>query len=225
VLASVSHGRLNAALDEVDGLIGRYPNFRLAHLVRGDLLLARAKPIGGLGNTGHAAPERLEELRAEALARVRALDEAPRAGTVPRDLIALASLETPLSVFVSKSLAKKLGKRPALGELPWIAWAPPYDELPPNPQLRTLIDGFKPVFTSDNFLIQLQAAEAGVGAMILGRPPHRFSRPTDLVPLEISLGPRGISTLHLVCAKSALDVPRVRAVADLLIDEMKRLQH
>jgi len=44
VLASVLEGRLNAALDEVDGLIGRYPNFRLAHLVRGDLMLARAQP-------------------------------------------------------------------------------------------------------------------------------------------------------------------------------------
>ena len=42
VLESVSEGRLNAALDGVDRLLGRYPNFRLAHLVRGDLLLARA---------------------------------------------------------------------------------------------------------------------------------------------------------------------------------------
>ena len=90
VLASVLEGRLNAALDEVDGLIGRYPNFRLAHLVRGDLMLARAQPIGRFGNTGHAAPERLEELRAEALARVRGLREAPPTGAVPRHLLALA---------------------------------------------------------------------------------------------------------------------------------------
>jgi murein L,D-transpeptidase YafK len=90
VLVSVSQGRLNAALDEVDGLVGRYPNFRLAHLVRGDLLLARAKPIDGFGNTGHTTPERLEGLRAEALARVRGLRDAPPVGTVPRDLLALA---------------------------------------------------------------------------------------------------------------------------------------
>jgi murein L,D-transpeptidase YafK len=94
VLASVSEGRLSAALGEVDGLIGRYPNFRLAHLVRGDLLLARATPIGGFGNTGHAAPDRLEELRAEALARVRGQREAPPAGSVPRDLLALAPAQT-----------------------------------------------------------------------------------------------------------------------------------
>jgi murein L,D-transpeptidase YafK len=94
VLASVSEGRLNAALGEVDGLIARYPNFRLAHLVRGDLLLARAKRIDSFGNTGHAAPERLEGLRAEALARVRGLREAPSAGSVPRDLLALAPAQT-----------------------------------------------------------------------------------------------------------------------------------
>ena len=94
VLASVSEGRLNAALGEVDGLIGRYPNFRLAHLVRGDLLLARTKPISGIGDTGHGALERLAELRAEALARVRGLREAPTAGSVPRDLLAFAPAQT-----------------------------------------------------------------------------------------------------------------------------------
>lgn len=45
VLENIQQERLAAALSEVDRLIVRYPNFRLAHLVRGDLLLARAKPI------------------------------------------------------------------------------------------------------------------------------------------------------------------------------------
>ena len=90
VLDTVAEGRLNVALGELDRLIERHPNFRLAHLVRGDLLLARAAPIEGLGNTGHAAPERLEELRAEALARLRAGRDAPAAGAVPRHLLALA---------------------------------------------------------------------------------------------------------------------------------------
>ena len=90
VLASVSEGRMDAALGDVDRLIGRYPNFRLAHLVKGDLLLARAKPLQGLGNTGHAAPERLEDLRAEALARLLALREGPSTDAVPRHLLVLA---------------------------------------------------------------------------------------------------------------------------------------
>ena len=88
-LDTVAEGRLNAALDDLDRLIERHPNFRLAHLVRGDLLLARARPLDGLGNTGHAAPDKLAELRAEALARLQAIREAPPQGMVPRHLLLL----------------------------------------------------------------------------------------------------------------------------------------
>jgi murein L,D-transpeptidase YafK len=94
VLAAVAEGRLSVALQDVDSLISRHPNFRLAHLVRGDILLARATPIKGLGNTGHAAPERLEELRAEALARLQALREGPPAGAVPRHLLVLTPAQS-----------------------------------------------------------------------------------------------------------------------------------
>jgi murein L,D-transpeptidase YafK len=85
-LDSIRQGRLDAALGEVDQLIARHPNFRLAHLMRGDLLLARAQPIAGFGNTGHAGRERLDELGAEALARLRAIDFYPPAGQLPRYL-------------------------------------------------------------------------------------------------------------------------------------------
>jgi len=92
-LETVAEGRAGAALGELDRLIERYPNFRLAHLVRGDVLLARARPLKGLGDTGHAAPDRLDELRAEALARLQAVREAPASGTVPRHLLALAAAQ------------------------------------------------------------------------------------------------------------------------------------
>jgi murein L,D-transpeptidase YafK len=88
VFEKVDRQQLNAALEEVDRLIARYPNFRLAHLVRGDLLLARVKPIAGFGNTGHAANGRLDELRTEALARLRAYnDHHPPADLIPRYLL------------------------------------------------------------------------------------------------------------------------------------------
>ncbi len=140
------------------------------------------------------------------------------------DLVVVGSLETPAQVFVSKSVAQRLPKKPALDDLEWIAWCPPYEDLPPNPQLRALIPGFRPVFTTDNFLVMMQAAEAGVGAVILARPPHRFTMPTQLVPLDIPLGPAGQRPLYLVCAKSALEVPRIRAVADLLVHELQRVK-
>jgi DNA-binding transcriptional LysR family regulator len=82
-----------------------------------------------------------------------------------------------------------------------------------------MIPNFAPSFASDDFLVQLRAAEAGMGAMFLGRARHRFTTST-LVELDVDLGPLRRS-LHLVCAKTALDIPRVRAVADLLAAEMK----
>jgi DNA-binding transcriptional LysR family regulator len=100
--------------------------------------------------------------------------------------------------------------------------APPFEDIPPTPQLKRLIPDFKPAFTSDNFLVQWRACEAGLGAMILGGLRHRFSLPSTLVPLDVDLGPHRESTLHLVCAKSALALPRVRAVAELALEELTR---
>jgi len=108
-IADVHRGKLGSAMGEINRLIEQYPNFRLAHLVRGDLLLARAHPIAGLGNaldgtgahpiaglgnTEYAASARLEELRAEARLRVRAGRETPPADRVPRYLLQLDARQT-----------------------------------------------------------------------------------------------------------------------------------
>jgi DNA-binding transcriptional LysR family regulator len=76
------------------------------------------------------------------------------------------------------------------------------------------------VFASDDFIVQRRAAEAGVGAIFLARMRHRFSRDSPLVPLGLELGPHAKSSLFVVCAKSALAVPRIRAVAELLAEEL-----
>ena len=52
--------------------------------------------------------------------------------------------------------------------------APPFEDIPPTPQLKRLIPDFRPAFTSDNYLVQWRACEAGLGAMILGGLRHRF---------------------------------------------------
>ena len=107
-----------------------------------------------------------------------------------------------------------------LGSSRSIGWAPPLDHLSPNPELARLIPGFRPIFASDDFLVQLRAAEAGIGAIFLGRARHRFSA-SSLVELDVDFGNLKRS-LHLVCAKRALDIPRVRAVADLLARELEK---
>ena len=109
-----------------------------------------------------------------------------------------------------------------MSDIAWIGWAPPLDHLSPNPELARLVPGFRPTFASDDFLVQLRAAEAGIGAIFLGRARHRFSS-SSLVELDVDIGTIQRS-IHLVCAKSALDIPRVRAVADLLVRELEHVE-
>jgi len=87
VFAQIEQNRLDAALGQVESLIKAYPNFRLAHLVKGDLLLARARPLNTLGNAANAPQDRLADLREEAIARLKAYRDKPQADYVPRYLL------------------------------------------------------------------------------------------------------------------------------------------
>ena len=90
VYASVEANRLDEALGRVDSLLRDYPNFRLAHLVRGDLLLARARPLETFGNVVKTVPQdKIEGLRAEALARLRGKRERPADDSAPRQVLQL----------------------------------------------------------------------------------------------------------------------------------------
>jgi DNA-binding transcriptional LysR family regulator len=139
-----------------------------------------------------------------------------------KDLTLVASMHHDNAVHVSREYAARLPRKVSLAELDWVAWAPPFESVPPNPQLAALIPDFRPVFTSDNYLVLFRAVESGVGATVLACTRHRFSRRTGLVPLDVELGPHARGALHLVCAKSALDIPRVRVVAELLREELLR---
>ena len=90
VVAAIEANRLDLALERVERLIAEHPNFRLAHLIRGDLLLARARPLQTFGNVVKTVPrEGVEDLRAEALARLHALRERPSSERVPRAILQL----------------------------------------------------------------------------------------------------------------------------------------
>lgn len=171
------------------------------------------------------------QLRLEVLSSVNYLDlgrgEADLAirmrAPTSSDLTTVASFTHRNAACATKEYAAKLPKGYGLADVGWIAWAPPYDQLPPNPQLEQMIPGFEPVFTSDNYLIMWRAAESGIGALVRGDVRHRFAAPTALVPLKLDLGPFATSELYLVCPKSALDIARVRVVAGLLAEEFERL--
>jgi murein L,D-transpeptidase YafK len=88
ILEDIDRNRLGAALEKADQLIQRYPNFRLGHLIKGDLLLARSRPLTTFGNAANAPPEQLADLREEAIARLKAYrDRSSAARYVPRYLL------------------------------------------------------------------------------------------------------------------------------------------
>ncbi|MDO8299966.1 murein L,D-transpeptidase family protein [Lacisediminimonas sp.] len=81
--------RLRSALAKADALIAAYPNFHLAHLIRGDLLLMHTQPVQALGAAPGAPAERLQNLRHEAQARMLALRQRPDPKLVPAALLQL----------------------------------------------------------------------------------------------------------------------------------------
>lgn len=74
-LQAVSNNRLDVALNEVDSMLKLNPNFKLAQLVRGDLLLARSRPISDFGNAPNAPRDRVQDLREEANARLQRVQQ------------------------------------------------------------------------------------------------------------------------------------------------------
>src|SRR5688500_17536159 len=80
-LQEIAESRMDSALSGVEQLIKANPNFRLAHLIKGDLLLARSRPISNMGDTSGASQQHLADLREEARARLQRHRE-----TIPRNM-------------------------------------------------------------------------------------------------------------------------------------------
>lgn len=89
-MREINANRLDGALAEVDRIIGAYPKFRLAHLIKGDILLARARPLTTLGDVNGVPLDQIEDLREEARMRIARYERTPPAAThVPRYLVQL----------------------------------------------------------------------------------------------------------------------------------------
>ena len=69
-LVAIRNNRLHAALIEINAVLAGYSNFRLAHLIKGDRLLSRSRPLKELDEASNAQREPIEDLRQEARARL-----------------------------------------------------------------------------------------------------------------------------------------------------------
>ena len=88
ILDEIENNRLDKALEKTEFLLRQYPNFHLAHLIKGDLLLARGAPLSTFGNVRNAPSERVNELRDEIVARLDAYrNRSAMADRLPRYLL------------------------------------------------------------------------------------------------------------------------------------------
>ncbi len=79
---------LRAAQQKADALVDAYPNFRLGHLLRGDLLLMHTRAVSNLGAAvPQGAEAKLADLRREATVRMQAEPARPSEALVPRALL------------------------------------------------------------------------------------------------------------------------------------------
>lgn len=70
-LMEITRGQLDDALSTMDNLLQLAPNFKLAHLVRGDLLMARSRQLINFGNAHDAPQETIVDFQDEARVRLQ----------------------------------------------------------------------------------------------------------------------------------------------------------
>jgi murein L,D-transpeptidase YafK len=89
-LQDIRANRLDDALREVNRVITLRPDFKLAHLIKGDLLMAHVRPLSGIGTVASASAESLSDLRAEARVRLLRYIDQPDPAQLPRQILQLA---------------------------------------------------------------------------------------------------------------------------------------
>lgn len=91
IYKDLSSNHLREAQIKADALVDAYPNFRLGHLIRGDLLLMHTRAVRTFGAAKDAPADKIKDLREEAIVRLNALRERPDPNLVPRSVLQLRS--------------------------------------------------------------------------------------------------------------------------------------
>ncbi|MDB5859023.1 MAG: hypothetical protein JWQ76_2712 [Ramlibacter sp.] len=90
----IGQAQSRAALAKAEALVREHPNFQLAQLVYGDLLMAQQRPVRSFGDVSDTAAQSgaqmLAELREESQLRIRALRERPPANSIPAQFLQLS---------------------------------------------------------------------------------------------------------------------------------------
>lgn len=98
-LLEITQGKNQQALNTVDELIQKIPNFKLAYLVRGDLLMAQAQHLKAFGNANVTQTDAVKDLQAEARVRIERYLSNENLDKLPNLLLAPNELQSHLIVI------------------------------------------------------------------------------------------------------------------------------
>jgi murein L,D-transpeptidase YafK len=117
-LEKIGDNRIHEALDELEMLTRLQPDFKLAQLVYGDLLLARSHPITDFGNNYNAPLDVIDSLREEARVRWQHHISPLAESRIPRSLVELnASQQYAIVVDLESSRLYLFENRKGVPEL------------------------------------------------------------------------------------------------------------
>ncbi|MDN3683121.1 LysR family transcriptional regulator [Vibrio tapetis subsp. quintayensis] len=132
------------------------------------------------------------------------------------DLVCLATITSDMCVMASPTYAQSLPSKPSFEDIRWICWPDSHNHLKLNQILQSVIPDFKPMFTSDDFSVQVAACEAGVGAMVLFDSIRLNNMLENLVTIPIDIQQYGGGELFLVAHKRQAYLPKIKRVVDAM---------
>ncbi|HTE56892.1 MAG TPA: LysR family transcriptional regulator [Kofleriaceae bacterium] len=120
-------------------------------------------------------------------------------------------------------LARNLGTLRRWTDAPWVGWGQRLAGIGAARWFARHVRGAEPVVRSDSLVVQVAVVAAGVGVALVPAPSVEHYR---LVPVKIGAGLRAEAAewpadeLFLVSHRALRQVPRVRAVWELLVERM-----
>ncbi|HEX5487355.1 MAG TPA: L,D-transpeptidase family protein [Limnobacter sp.] len=109
IYTALSQNQLDRALTIANRLIKEFPNFHLAYLLRGDILSLKAgrpiQRIGDMPSVPKGKEDELRDLREEAIARFRAVEDRPQRNMLPSELVEIGD-EVKYVVLVDTSRSR-----------------------------------------------------------------------------------------------------------------------
>jgi murein L,D-transpeptidase YafK len=87
IYKDMAANNLREAQLKADKLVEIYPNFRLGHLIRGDLLMMHSRSVPTFGAAINAPAHKLKDLRDEAIVRFKSLRQRPDAEWLPNSVL------------------------------------------------------------------------------------------------------------------------------------------